>query len=144
MFLVYEYMEKGSLFCILRNNVDAVELDWIRRLKIIKGIAHALAYLHHNCTSPIVHRDISCNNILLNSESEAFVADFGFARLLHSDSSNRSAIAGTFGYMAPELAYTMIVTEKCDVYSFGVVTLETLMGRHPENFSHHSIKYYAN
>ncbi|KAI9153571.1 hypothetical protein LWI28_013249 [Acer negundo] len=102
MFLVYEYMEKGSLFCILRNNVDAVELDWIRRLKIIKGIAHALAYLHHNCTSPIVHRDISCNNILLNSESEAFVADFGFARLLHSDSSNRSAIAGTFGYMAPD------------------------------------------
>ncbi|KAK4833768.1 hypothetical protein QYF36_010905 [Acer negundo] len=62
---------------------------------------------------------------------KAFVADFGFARLLHSDSSNRSAIAGTFGYMAPELAYTMSVTEKCDVYSFGVVTLETLMGRHP-------------
>ncbi|KAK2658124.1 hypothetical protein Ddye_011176 [Dipteronia dyeriana] len=131
MFLVYEYMEKGSLSRILRNDVEAVELDWIRRLRIIKGIAHALAYLHHNCTSPIIHRDISCNNILLNSESEAFVADFGLARLLHSDSSNRSIIAGTYGYMAPELAYTMIVTEKCDVYSFGVVTLEILMGRHP-------------
>ncbi|KAL9358420.1 hypothetical protein Peur_046543 [Populus x canadensis] len=131
MFLVYEYMEKGSLFCALRNDVGAVELKWMKRAHIIKDIAHALSYLHHDCNPPIVHRDISSSNVLLNSESKSFVADFGVARLLDPDSSNHTVLAGTYGYIAPELAYTMAVTEKCDVYSFGVVALETLMGRHP-------------
>ncbi|KAH9735400.1 protein kinase domain-containing protein [Citrus sinensis] len=53
------------------------------------SVAHALSYLHHDCTLSIVHRDISSNNILLDSNLEAFVADFGTARLLHVDSSNR-------------------------------------------------------
>ncbi|KAI5596528.1 hypothetical protein BDE02_02G007400 [Populus trichocarpa] len=131
MFLVYEYMEKGSLFCALRNDVGAVELKWMKRARIIKDIAHALSYLHHDCNPPIVHRDISSSNVLLNSESKSFVADFGVARLLDPDSSNHTVLAGTYGYIAPELAYTMAVTEKCYVYSFGVVALETLMGRHP-------------
>ncbi|KAL9397535.1 hypothetical protein Peur_011788 [Populus x canadensis] len=131
MFLVYEYMEKGSLFCALRNDVGAVQLKWMKRAHIIKDIAHALSYLHHDCNPPIVHRDISSSNVLLNSESKSFVADFGVARLLDPDSSNHTVLAGTYGYIAPELAYTMAVTEKCDVYIFGVVALETLMGRHP-------------
>ncbi|KAJ6938169.1 leucine-rich repeat receptor-like protein kinase [Populus alba x Populus x berolinensis] len=131
MFLVYEYMEKGSLFCALRNDVGAVELKWMKRACIIKDIAHALSYLHHDCNPPIVHRDISSSNVLLNSKSKSFVADFGVARLLDPDSSNHTVLAGTYGYIAPELAYTIAVTEKCDVYSFGVVALETLMGRHP-------------
>ncbi|KAL5739236.1 hypothetical protein ACOSQ2_028416 [Xanthoceras sorbifolium] len=133
MFLVYEYMDRGSLFCVLHNDDEAIELDWTKRVNTIKGIAHALSYLHHNCTLSIVHRDVSSNNILLNSKSEAFLADFGTARFLNSDSSNRTILAGTYGYIAPELAYTMVVTEKCDVYSFGVVALETLMGRHPRD-----------
>ncbi|THF97264.1 hypothetical protein TEA_008092 [Camellia sinensis var. sinensis] len=131
MFLVYEYMERGSLFYALRTDVEAIELGWTRRVNIIKTIAHALSYLHHDCTPPIVHRDISRNNILLNSELETFVSDFGTARLLYPDASNQTVIAGTYGYIAPELAYTMVVTEKCDAYSFGVVALETIMGRHP-------------
>ncbi|KAH7843792.1 hypothetical protein Vadar_020778 [Vaccinium darrowii] len=131
MFLVYEYMEKGSLFCALRFDFEASEIGWAQRLKIVEGVAHALSYLHHDCYPPIVHRDISSNNILLNSHLEAFVADFGTARLLHPDSSNQTVMAGTYGYIAPELAYTMAVTEKCDVYSFGVVALETIMGKHP-------------
>ncbi|KAL5790077.1 hypothetical protein ACOSQ2_004965 [Xanthoceras sorbifolium] len=122
MFLVYQYIERGSLFCVLCNNDKAVELDWTKRVNVIKGVAHALSYLHHNCTSSIVHRDISSNNILLNSQFEAFVADFGTTKLLHSDSSNNTILAGTYGYIAPE---------KCDVYSFEVVALEILMGRHP-------------
>ncbi|GLT35375.1 hypothetical protein SLA2020_098340 [Shorea laevis] len=131
MFLIYEYMERGSLFCVLRNDDEAVELDWNIRVNVIKSIAHALSYLHHDCNPPIIHRDISSNNILLNLKQEAFVADFGNSRFLDPDSSNYTILAGTYGYIAPELAYTIVVTEKCDVYSFGVVALEVLMGRHP-------------
>ncbi|KAI9185555.1 hypothetical protein LWI28_008358 [Acer negundo] len=101
MFLIYEFIEKGSLFCVLNNYDEATGLDWIKRLKIIQGVAHALSYLHHDCTPSVVHRDLSSNNILLNSESRAFVADFGLARLLHLDSSNRTILAGTYGYIAP-------------------------------------------
>ncbi|XP_077233748.1 uncharacterized protein LOC143876030 [Tasmannia lanceolata] len=131
MFLVYEFKERGSLAGILTSEEEAMELNWIKRVEIIKGVAHALSYMHHDCSIPIVHRDLSSNNILLDLEYEACVSDFGTARLLKPDSSNWSIVAGTCGYIAPELAYTMRVTEKCDVYSFGVVTLEVLMGRHP-------------
>ncbi|KAM3753902.1 hypothetical protein ACB098_03G127200 [Castanea mollissima] len=132
MILIYEYMERGSLFCVLENDVEAVELDWTKRVNIIKDIAHAISYMHHDCIPIIVHRDISSNNILLNSKLEqAFVSDFGTARLLDPNSSNQTLVAGTYGYIAPELAYTMVFTEKCDVYSFGVVALEILMGTHP-------------
>ncbi|GAY47186.1 hypothetical protein CUMW_102700 [Citrus unshiu] len=101
MFLIYEYMERGSLFCILHDDDEAVELDWAKRVNIVKAMAHALAYLHHDCSPSIVHRDISSNSILLNSKLEAFVADFGTARLRHADSSNRTLLAGTYGYIAP-------------------------------------------
>ncbi|XP_074338719.1 MDIS1-interacting receptor like kinase 2-like isoform X3 [Apium graveolens] len=134
MFLVYEYMEKGSLFCALRDDAHAMELDWTKRVEIVKGIAHALSYMHNDCNPPIVHRDISSNNILLNSKMEAFVADFGASRFLDPDSSHQTMVAGTYGYIAPELAYTMVATEKCDVYSFGVVALEIIMGSHPGDF----------
>ncbi|XP_060672176.1 MDIS1-interacting receptor like kinase 2-like isoform X2 [Ziziphus jujuba] len=132
MFLIYEYMERGSLFCVLNNDAEAVELDWSKRVNIIKGIGHALCYMHHDCTPPIVHRDVTSNNILLNSELEAIVSDFGTAKLLDPDLSSQTILAGTYGYIAPELAYTLSVTEKCDVYSFGVVVLETIMGKHPK------------
>ncbi|XP_072963729.1 uncharacterized protein [Typha angustifolia] len=129
--IVCEYLERGSLASILTNNAYAVELEWIRRLSVIRDVAHALSYLHHNCSPPIVHRDITSNNVLLDSEFRAYVSDFGIARILKPDSSNWTMVAGTKGYVAPEFAYTMIVTEKCDVYSFGVVALEVLVGAHP-------------
>jgi serine/threonine protein kinase len=101
MFLVYEYMERGSLFCVLNNDVEAMELDWSKRVNIIKGTAHALSYMHHECIPTIVHRDITSNNILLNNKLEAFVSDFGTAKLLDPDSSNQTLVAGTYGYIAP-------------------------------------------
>ncbi|KAK2413598.1 putative leucine-rich repeat receptor protein kinase [Trifolium repens] len=131
MFLIYQYMEKGSLFSVLYDDVEAMEFNWRKRINIVKGVAFALSYLHHDCSPSIVHRDVSSNNILLNSDWQPTVSDFGTARLLQYDSSNRTIVAGTIGYIAPELAYTMVVSEKCDIYSFGVVALECLMGRHP-------------
>uniref|UniRef100_A0A166DB81 non-specific serine/threonine protein kinase n=1 Tax=Daucus carota subsp. sativus TaxID=79200 RepID=A0A166DB81_DAUCS len=120
MFLVYEFMEKGSLFCALRDDAHAVELDWSKRVNIVKGISHALSYMHHDCAPPIVHRDISSNNILLNSEMEAFVADFGASRLLEPDSSNQTIVAGTCGYIAP--GYLFSLFQKFSVPHFYVVT----------------------
>uniref|UniRef100_A0A8R7QX74 non-specific serine/threonine protein kinase n=1 Tax=Triticum urartu TaxID=4572 RepID=A0A8R7QX74_TRIUA len=130
-FLVYEYMDRGSLSTYLKHKETAVELDWTRRLNIAWDVAHALAYMHHDCFAPIVHRDITSNNILLDLEFKAHISDFGLAKVLDVDASNCTSLAGTKGYLAPELAYTTRVTEKCDVYSFGVLVLELFMGHHP-------------
>ncbi|TYI62115.1 hypothetical protein E1A91_D10G222600v1 [Gossypium mustelinum] len=118
-FLVYEFMERGSLRMVLSNNEQAKELDWKKRLNVVKGLANALTYMHHDHSQPIAHRDISSNNVLLDLDYEA------------PDSSNWTSLAGTYGYIAPELAYTMRIDKKSDVYSFGVLTIEVLMGRHP-------------
>ncbi|RZC51423.1 hypothetical protein C5167_019851, partial [Papaver somniferum] len=123
-FLVYEFVERGSLKSVLSDGEQAVEFDWIKRIRFIKGVANILAYMHHDCIPALIHRDISSNNVLLDTEYEALVSDFGAARILKPDSSNWTSLAGTYGYIAQ-------VTEKCDVYSFGVVMLEVLMGRHP-------------
>ncbi|KAI3755103.1 hypothetical protein L1987_54897 [Smallanthus sonchifolius] len=101
-FLVYEYHEGGSLANILSNK-NAQNLDWMKRVNIIKGVAYALSYMHHDCSPPIIHRDISSKNILLDSDYEACVSDFGTSKILNPNSSNWSNVAGTLGYLAPVL-----------------------------------------
>ncbi|KAM6592172.1 hypothetical protein CsatA_014777 [Cannabis sativa] len=130
MFLVYEYIQRGSLAKVLYG-LESEELVWEIRMRIVQGLAHALAYLHHDCSPPIVHRDVTLNNVLLEWDFEPKLSDFGTARLLSPDSTNWTSVQGSYGYMAPELAQTMRVTDKSDVYSFGVVALEVMMGRHP-------------
>ena len=100
-FLVYEFFERGSLDKILRDDTQAIAFDWNRRVNVIKCVANALCYMHHGCNPPIVHRDISSKNVLLDLEYEAHVSDFGTAKLLNRDSSNWTSFAGTFGYAAP-------------------------------------------
>ncbi|KAL0387232.1 UNVERIFIED_CONTAM: Leucine-rich repeat receptor-like serine/threonine-protein kinase BAM1 [Sesamum radiatum] len=130
--LVYEYMRNGSLGEALHGKKGGF-LSWNLRYKIALDSAKGLCYLHHDCSPLIVHRDVKSNNILLNSSFEAHVADFGLAKFLVDGGASQcmSAIAGSYGYIAPEYAYTLRVDEKSDVYSFGVVLLELITGRRP-------------
>ncbi|KAK4275662.1 hypothetical protein QN277_018702 [Acacia crassicarpa] len=131
-FLVYEYLEGGNLENILKDEDQATKLDWKKRVNVVKGVANALFHMHHGCSIPIIHRDISSKNVLLTSEyEEARIIDFGIAKFLNPNSNNMTTFAGTFGYAAPEIAYFMEANQKYDVYSFGVLTLEIIMGIHP-------------
>ncbi|KAJ3692067.1 hypothetical protein LUZ60_012417 [Juncus effusus] len=131
--LVYEYMEYSSIDRWLhrRRASEFTPLDWPTRLNIAIDAARGLCYMHHDCSPPIVHRDIKSSNILVDAEFKAKVADFGLARVLlkAGEPETVSAIAGSFGYMAPEYGYIRKINQKVDVYSFGVVLLELTTGR---------------
>ncbi|XP_019226281.1 PREDICTED: LRR receptor-like serine/threonine-protein kinase HSL2 [Nicotiana attenuata] len=135
--LVDEYFEKQSLDKWLHRKRRAASpgqsstppLDWEKRLKIAIGAAQGLCYMRHDCTRPIIHRDIKSSYILLDSEFNAKIAKMLAKR--DNDPETASAIAGTFGYIAPEYASTFKVNVTADIYSFGVVLLELITGREP-------------
>ncbi|KAK6128732.1 hypothetical protein DH2020_037526 [Rehmannia glutinosa] len=103
--LVYNYMENGSLGDVLYGDKGGFLLDWPKRFGIAMGAAQGLAYLHHDCVPAIVHRDVKCNNILLDEEFRPKVADFGLAKILKQDVKEgdhvMSRVAGSYGYIAP-------------------------------------------
>ncbi|KAL4394319.1 hypothetical protein AHAS_Ahas02G0140100 [Arachis hypogaea] len=129
--LVYEYMENGSL----ADNLSSNTLDWSKRYNVALGTARGLAYLHEECLEWILHCDIKPQNILLDSNYQPKVADFGLSKLLNRDVLNNdrnfSMIRGTRGYMAPEWVFNLAVTSKVDVYSYGIVLLEMITGKNP-------------
>jgi serine/threonine protein kinase len=98
--LLYNYVPNGNLQELLKENRG---LDWDTRYKIAIGAAQGLSYLHHDCVPAILHRDVKCNNILLDSKYESYLADFGLAKLMNSPSYHHamSRIAGSYGYIAP-------------------------------------------
>ncbi|XP_040377166.1 leucine-rich repeat receptor protein kinase MSL1-like [Oryza brachyantha] len=130
-FLVYEYMEHGSLEGRLRGSA-ADALGWPERLRICGGAARGLAFLHHGFVPHVIHRDVKSSNILLGEGLEPRVSDFGLARIISACETHVSTdLAGTLGYIPPEYALSMRCTARGDVYSFGVVMLELLTGRPP-------------
>ncbi|KAL2247199.1 UNVERIFIED_CONTAM: G-type lectin S-receptor-like serine/threonine-protein kinase SD2-5 [Sesamum indicum] len=127
--LVYEYMCNGSLDRWIYHRNQTTSLDWTHRRQIILDMAKGLAYLHEDCRQKIIHLDIKPQNILLDENYNAKIADFGLAKLIGRDQSAVvTTMRGTPGYLAPEWI-NGVITEKVDVYSFGVVLLEILCGR---------------
>ncbi|XP_028221101.1 PTI1-like tyrosine-protein kinase At3g15890 [Glycine soja] len=131
--IVYDYMPNHSLLTHLHGQLatDCL-LDWPRRMTIAIGAAEGLGYLHHEANPHIIHRDIKASNVLLDTEFEAKVADFGFAKLIPEGVSHLTTrVKGTLGYLAPEYAMWGKVSGSCDVYSFGILLLEILSAKKP-------------
>ncbi|CAN8260693.1 unnamed protein product [Cochlearia groenlandica] len=126
MFLIYNYLPGGNLEKFIQERSTRA-VDWRVLHKIAFDIARALAYLHDQCVPRVLHRDVKPSNILLDDDHNAYLSDFGLARLLGtSETHATTGVAGTFGYVAPEYAMTCRVSDKADVYSYGVVLLELL------------------
>ncbi|KAK3407123.1 hypothetical protein EUGRSUZ_K03230 [Eucalyptus grandis] len=130
MLLIYEYMSNGSLDKWIFHRSNGCALNWQQKKKIILDIAKGLNYLHEDCRKKILHLDIKSQNILLDGNFNAKVADFGLSKFIDKDQSRivTTTIRGTLGYMAPE-RHNAIISVEVDVYSFGVVILEILCGK---------------
>jgi serine/threonine protein kinase len=93
----------------LENDDIGKQVDWHKRAAIARDVAQAIYYLHHECSPQIIHRDITCNNILLDAAFKVYVSDFGIARMLKPDSSNWTELAGTYGYIAPGRKHMLLL-----------------------------------
>ncbi|XP_059647961.1 L-type lectin-domain containing receptor kinase IX.1-like [Cornus florida] len=130
LLIVHEFMPNGSLDSHLFKERSL--LSWGVRYRIAQGVASALLYLHEEWEQCVVHRDIKSSNVLLDSDFNAKLGDFGLARLVdHGKGFSTTDVAGTVGYMAPEYVTTWKSSKETDVYSFGVVALEIACGRRP-------------
>ncbi|KAI3989488.1 hypothetical protein MKX01_022763 [Papaver californicum] len=143
-FLVYEFVENGSLSNWLHNHHN---LGWKQRVQIAYQIADGLNYLHNDANPPYIHKDLKSSNILLDSNWRAKIANFGVARSLAQanlqEEENDEAggmqltrhVIGTKGYMAPEYLESGVITPKMDVFAFGVIILELLSGKEAATMS---------
>ncbi|KAL7227625.1 hypothetical protein ACSBR1_022488 [Camellia fascicularis] len=131
LLLVYGLMENGSLDYHLFKEKSL--LTWALRYKIAKGLALALLYLHEEWEKCVTH--VKSSNVMLDSNFNAKIGDFGLARLVnHDKASQTTVLAGTMGYMTPECLGTYKASKESDIYSFGVVALEIARGRKSIDF----------
>ncbi|XP_047979861.1 L-type lectin-domain containing receptor kinase S.4-like [Salvia hispanica] len=131
LLLVYDFMPNGSLDKYIYDE-PATVLTWDQRFKIIKDVASALLYLHEEWEQTVIHRDIKAANVLLDSEMNGRLGDFGLAKLYeHGANPSTTKVVGTLGYLAPELTKTGKPTTSSDVYAFGALLLEVVCGRRP-------------
>ncbi|CAN6309164.1 unnamed protein product [Urochloa humidicola] len=137
LLLVYDYMPNGSLDKYLYGGKEGAEkatptLDWAQRFRIIKGVASGLLYIHEDWEQVVIHRDIKASNVLLDSDMNARLGDFGLARLYdHGADPQTTHVVGTMGYLAPELARSGKASPLTDVFAFGAFILEVVCGRRP-------------
>ncbi|KAF8097764.1 hypothetical protein N665_0281s0027 [Sinapis alba] len=131
LYLVYDCMPKGSLDKFLYHKQEQ-SLVWSQRFKVIKDVASGLCYLHQQWVQVIIHRDVKPANILLDESMNAKLGDFGLAKLCdHGIDPQTSNVAGTFGYISPELSRTGKASTSSDVFAFGVLMLEITCSRRP-------------
>ncbi|XP_056172134.1 cysteine-rich receptor-like protein kinase 29 [Syzygium oleosum] len=135
--LIYEFVPNSSLDKFIFDPLNRVNLNWDRRHKIIMGVARGMLYLHEDSRLRIIHRDLKASNILLDSDINPKISDFGMARLFELDQTRAETnrIVGTYGYMAPEYAMHGTFSVKSDVFSFGVLILEIVSGRRNNLYS---------
>lgn len=129
-YLIYEYVENGSLHSWLHGN-HSRQLSWKTRLRVAIDVANGLQYIHEHTRPRVVHKDIKSSNILLDANMRAKIANFGLAK--SGCNAITMHIVGTQGYIAPEYLTDGVVSTKMDVFSFGVVLLELVSGREAIN-----------
>ncbi|KAI9071300.1 hypothetical protein K1719_046729 [Acacia pycnantha] len=125
-YLVYEYVENGSLYSWLHED-RTQRLNWKMRLHVAMDVANGLQYIHEHTRPRVVHKDIKSSNILLDANMRAKIANFGLAK--SGINAITMHIVGTQGYIAPEYLADGVVSTKMDVFSFGVVLLELITGK---------------
>ncbi|KAF3557739.1 hypothetical protein F2Q69_00017831 [Brassica cretica] len=130
--LLHQHLPNGNLAQLIHESAKKPEYqpDWPMRLSIAVGVAEGLAFLHHVA---IIHLDVSSSNVLLDSGYKPVLGEIEISKLLDPSrgTASISSVAGSFGYIPPEYAYTMQVTAPGNVYSYGVVLLEILTSRAP-------------
>lgn len=129
-YIVMEFVDGDTLRHMLNNGPRILPE---RALEVIAGVLAALDYAHRH---GIVHRDIKPANIMINTNGDAKVMDFGIARAMSDAATSvtaTSAVMGTAQYLSPEQARGELVDARSDIYSSGCVLYELLTGVTPFN-----------